>query len=46
VVQRLAERGTDVPLSLGTATGEIQVPRPDLERFDELLKDTGEADGE
>lgn len=45
-VQRLAERGTDVPLSLGTATPEVQVPRPDLGRFDELLDNGGEADGQ
>jgi transposase len=46
MVQRLAERDAGVPASLGTATPEIQVPRPDLGRFDELLKDGGEADGE
>jgi transposase len=45
-VQRLAERDAGVPVSLGTATAEIQVPRPDLGRFDELLKGRGEADGE
>jgi hypothetical protein len=44
MVVRLAERDADVPVSLGTATPEIQVPRPDLGRFDELLKDEGEAD--
>ena len=45
-LQRLAERDAGVPESLGTATPEIQVPRPDLGRFDELLKDEGVADGE
>ena len=46
VVQRLAERDAGVPLSVGTAMPEIQVPRPDLGRFDELLKQGEEADGE
>jgi transposase len=46
MVQRLAERDAGVPLSLGTATQDIQVPRPDLGRFDELLKDGEEAHGE
>lgn len=46
VVGRLAERDAGVPLSLGTATPEIQVPRPDLGRFDELLRNGEEADGE
>ena len=44
-VQRLAERDAGVPLSLGTAMEAIQVPRPDLGQFDELLKE-GEEDGE
>ena len=46
LVQRLAERDAGEPLSLGTATPEIQVPRPDLGRFDQLLKEGEEADGE
>jgi transposase len=46
MVQRLAERDAGVPLSLGTDTPEIQVPRPDLGRFDELLEDGEEAHGE
>ena len=46
VVQRLAERDADVPVSLGIATEHIQVPRPDLGRFDELLTEGEEADGE
>jgi len=46
MVQRLAERDAGVPLSLGTAAEAIQVPRPDLGRFDELLKQGEEADGE
>jgi transposase len=46
MVQRLAEQDAGVPLSLGTATPEIQVPRPDLGRFDELLIQGEEADGE
>lgn len=44
-VQRLAERDAGVPLSLGTAMEAIQVPRPDLGQFDELLKQ-GEEDGQ
>jgi transposase len=44
-VQRLAERDAGVPLSLGTAMEAIQVPRPDLGQFDELLKE-GEEDGQ
>ncbi|HKB41538.1 MAG TPA: IS21 family transposase [Gemmataceae bacterium] len=46
MVQRLAERDTGVPVSLGAATPEVQVPRPDLGRFDELLRNGEEADGE
>jgi transposase len=46
MVQRLAEGDTGVPLSLGTATPEVQVPRPDLGQFDELLRNGGEADGQ
>jgi transposase len=46
MVQRLAERDAGVPLSLGTAMAEVQVPRPDLGRFDELLKEGEEADGQ
>jgi hypothetical protein len=45
-VQRLAERDAGVPVSVGTATPEIQVPRPDLGRFDQLLEDGEQADGE
>jgi transposase len=45
LVQRLAERDTAVPLSLGTATPEIQVPRPDLGQFDQLLNEGEQADG-
>jgi hypothetical protein len=30
---------------LGAAIEEIQVPRPDLGRFDDLLKEGEEADG-
>ena len=45
MVQRLAERDAGVPVSLGTATEQIQVPRPDLGRFDELLKQGEQADG-
>jgi transposase len=44
VVQRLADKDTAVPVSLGTATEHIQVPRPDLGRFDELLKEGEQAD--
>src|SRR5437764_1696267 len=46
MVVRLAERDAGVPGSLGAATPELQVPRPDLGRFDQLLEDGGEADGE
>jgi len=46
MVQRLAERDTDTPVSLGTATQHVQVPRPDLGRFDELLQEGEETDGE
>ena len=46
MVKRLAERDADVPLSLGTATPKIQVPRPDLGQFDQLLQNGGEADGQ
>jgi transposase len=46
MVVRLAERDAGVPGSLGTATPELQVPRPDLGRFDQLLEDGGQADGE
>jgi transposase len=44
-VQRLAERDAGAPVSLGTAMEAVQVPRPDLGRFDELLKEGEEADG-
>ena len=44
-VQRLAERDAGVPLSLGTALAALQVPRPNLGQFDELLKQ-GEEDGQ
>ena len=46
MVVRLAERDAGVPASVGAATPEIQVPRPDLGRFDQLLKDGEQADGE
>ena len=46
MVQRLADKDTGTPASLGTTTPEIQVPRPDLGRFDQLLKDGEEEDGE
>jgi transposase len=46
MVQRLADQDAGVPLSLGTATPEIQVPRPNLGRFDELLKNGEEVHGE
>jgi hypothetical protein len=45
MVVRLAERGAGVPLSPWTDTPEIQVPRPDLGRFDELLNNGEEAHG-
>jgi transposase len=45
MVQRLADKEAGAPASLGTATEHIQVPRPDLGRFDELLKEGEEADG-
>jgi transposase len=44
-VQRLAEQDAGVPLSLGTAMEALQVPRPNLGQFDELLKE-GEENGE
>jgi hypothetical protein len=46
MVVRLAERDAGVPVSLGAATPEVQVPRPDLGRFDELLDQGGEAHGQ
>ena len=46
MVVRLAERDAGLPVSVGTATPEIQVPRPDLGRFDQLLEDGGQADGQ
>jgi transposase len=46
MVVRLAEREAGVPASGGTATPEIQVPRPDLGRFDQLLEDGEQADGQ
>jgi hypothetical protein len=46
LVVRLAEQDADVPLLLGTATPEVQVPRPDLGRFDALLTNGEEADGQ
>jgi transposase len=45
LVERLANKDTAVAVPLGTATEAIQVPRPDLGRFDELLKGGEEADG-
>src|ERR1700677_2632179 len=44
MVQRLADKDTGAPLSLGTATEQIQVPRPDLGRFDDLLNQGEESD--
>jgi hypothetical protein len=44
VVQRLADKDTAVPVSLGTVTEAVQVPRPDLGRFDELLTEGEQAD--
>jgi hypothetical protein len=46
MVQRLAERDAGRPESLGTAPEQLQVPRPDLGRFDELLKQGEQADGQ
>lgn len=46
MVQRLADRDAGVPVSLETATEHIQVPRPDLGRFDELLKQGEQEDGQ
>jgi Mu transposase, C-terminal domain len=46
MVVRLAERDAGVPAPVGTATPEVQVPRPDLGRFDQLLKDGGQDDGQ
>jgi transposase len=45
MVVRLAERDAGLPVSVGTATPEIQVPRPDLGRFDQLLEDGEQVDG-
>jgi transposase len=45
LVQRLADKDAGVPLSLGTVTEPIQVPRPDLGRFDDLLNQGEESDG-
>ena len=45
MVQRLADKEAGAPASLGTAIEEIQVPRPDLGRFDDLLNEGEEADG-
>jgi hypothetical protein len=46
IVQRLADKDAGVPLSLGTSKEDVQVPRPDLGRFDELLTQGEEADDE
>ena len=46
MVQRLADSDSGTPVSLGTAQQAIQVPRPDLGRFDELLEDGEEANGQ
>ena len=46
MVQRLADRDAGVPVSLGTASEHIQVPRPDLGRFDELLEQGEQEDGQ
>jgi transposase len=45
MVQRLAEKDAGTPVSLGTAMEEIQVPRPDLGRYDDLFTEGEEADG-
>jgi hypothetical protein len=45
-VQRLAARDTGTPASLASATPEVQVPRPDLGQFDQLLTEGEQADGE
>jgi hypothetical protein len=45
MVQRLAEKDGGGPVCLGSAMEEIQVPKPDLGRFDDLLKEGEEADG-
>jgi transposase len=45
MVQRLAEKEAGAPVCLGTAMEEIQVPRPDLGRFDDLLKKGEQEDG-
>ena len=45
MVQRLAEKDAGGPVSLGTGIEEIQVPRPDLGRFDNLLNEGEQADG-
>jgi transposase len=36
-VRRLAERDADVPVAEGAASGQVQVPRPDLGQFDQLI---------
>jgi hypothetical protein len=46
MVVRLAEREAGTPAPVGAATPEVQVPRPDLGRFDQLLEDGEQADGE
>jgi hypothetical protein len=46
LVQRLAEKDAGEPVSLGTGPEDIQVPRPDLGQFDELLSKGDEEDGE
>jgi transposase len=45
VVERLAAKDAGGPASLGTAVADVQVPRPDLGRFDEFLREGEEADG-
>jgi transposase len=46
MVVRLAERNAGTSAPVGAATPEVQVPRPDLGRFDQLLEDGGQEDGQ
>jgi transposase len=46
MVVRLAERDAGTPAPVGAATLEVQVPRPDLGQFDQLLEDGGPDDGQ
>jgi hypothetical protein len=45
MVQRLAEKEAGAPVCLGTAMEGIQVPRPDLRRYDDLFTEGEEEDG-